>query len=102
MGELVYILVRTESNFFVKDFSSNKHVHTHKIHKILENVRNSLLYTQNVEQIWEMSKSKFVYKILIDKRKVKPIIENKYMNCNWQVTWKRSNTENNITNKDML
>ena len=71
----------------MKDFSPNKYVHTHTIPKILENIKNSLLYTKNTEQIWEITQPKFVYKILIDERKIKPNIENKYKNCNWQVTW---------------
>ena len=89
-------------NFLVKDFSSNNYVHTIKIPLKLTKVQLNLIKARQIEKIWDISKTNIVYKILIDERKILPIIENKYNLCNWDVTWKCLNTVNNITNKNML
>ena len=75
-------------NFFVKDFSSNKYVHTIQIPTKLAKVQSNLLKTRQIEQNWDILKTNIVYKILIDERTKVPIIENKFVLCNWNVTWK--------------
>ena len=86
-------------NFFVKEFSSNKYVHTIQIPLKLENVKLNLIKTRCLDKIWEVSKTNLIYKLLIDERRITPTIEDKYYTNNWEITWKCLNSINNMRNK---
>ena len=71
--------------FYVKDFALNKYVHNFYIPQDLKPIKNSLQYLKNIDNIWEISKTNTVYKILIDERRIKPKIEEKIESINWNL-----------------
>ena len=71
--------------FYVKDFALNKYVHNFYIPQDLKPIKNILQYLKNIDKIWEISKTNTPYKILIDERRIKPKIEEKIENINWNL-----------------
>ena len=74
--------------FYVKEFATNKYIHNINIPFQLINFRYSLRYLKNIDKIWDISKTNTIYKILIDERRVKPKIEIRNKNSNWELIWR--------------
>ena len=87
---------------YVKDFVLNKYVHNFNIPQDLKPIKNSLQYLKNIDKIWEISKTNTVYKILIDERRIKPKIEEKVENINWNLIWKALNEVKVLSYRSIL
>ena len=88
--------------FYVKDFALNKYVHNFYIPQDLKPIKNNLQYLKNIDNIWEISKTNTIYKILIDERRIKPKIEQKIENINWNLIWKCLNEVKVLNYKSII
>lgn len=81
---------------------SNKYSHTINIPKQLNKIKDTIFETRIIDEIWECTNNKNIYKILIDNNIHESNIQKYHPEVNWKLIWRTLNKINNTYNRVIL